>query len=122
MRAQGRPVVWTLGRMAATRAARHDGGRVECPRPSRNRQSNKGPIAVAAELVSRLEPIVADVVAAAGFELDAIDVQQANRRKLVTVAIDDDDGIDSDELATASRAVSRALDPYEDLLAGADTL
>ena len=77
---------------------------------------------MAAELVSRLEPIVADVVAAAGFELDAIDVQQANRRKLVTVVIDDDDGIDSDEIATVSRAVSKELDQYEDVLAGAYTL
>lgn len=77
---------------------------------------------MAAELVSRLEPIVADVVAAAGFELDSIDVQQASGRKLVKVVIDDDDGIDSDEIATVSRAVSKELDQHEDVLAGAYTL
>jgi len=77
---------------------------------------------VAAELVSRLEPIVADVVVAAGFELDSLDVQQANRRKLVKVVIDDEDGVDSDEIATVSRAVSKELDQHEDVLAGAYTL
>jgi len=49
-------------------------------------------------------------------------VQQANRRKLVKVVIDDDDGIDSDEIATVSRAVSNELDQHEDVLAGAYTL
>lgn len=77
---------------------------------------------MAAELVSRLEPIVADVVTAAGYELDSIDVQQASRRKLVKVVIDDDDGIDSDGIAAVSRAVSKELDQHEDVLAGAYTL
>lgn len=77
---------------------------------------------MAAELVSRLEPIVADAVEGAGFELDSIDVQQASRRKLVKVVVDGDDGVDSDQIAAVSRKVSGALDRHEDVLAGAYTL
>ena len=42
------------------------------------------------ELAGRLEPIVAEAVAGAGFDLDALDVQQAGRRKLVKVVVDSD--------------------------------
>lgn len=82
----------------------------------------QGTIRVAAELVNRLEPIVVDAVTEAGFELDSLDVQQAGRRKLVKVVIDCDDGVGSDQIAVVSRAVSKALDQHEDVLAGAYTL
>ncbi len=77
---------------------------------------------VAAELASRLEPIVAEAVAATGFDLDALDVQQAGRRKLVKVVVDGDDGVGLDEVAEISRAVSAVLDENEALIAGAYTL
>ncbi|WP_019816270.1 ribosome maturation factor RimP [Saccharomonospora saliphila] len=74
------------------------------------------------ELASRLEPLVAEAVAAAGFDLDALDVQQAGRRKLVKVVVDGEDGVELDEVAEISRAVSAVLDEYEHLIAGAYTL
>ncbi|KAA9161562.1 ribosome maturation factor RimP [Amycolatopsis acidicola] len=74
------------------------------------------------ELAGQLEPIVAEAVAGAGFDLDALDVQQAGRRKLVKVVVDSDDGVGLDEIAEASRAVSAALDENEHLIAGAYTL
>ncbi|PXY27966.1 ribosome maturation factor RimP [Prauserella muralis] len=74
------------------------------------------------ELASRLEPIVAEAVTAAGFDLDALDVQQAGRRKLVKVVVDGDEGVGLDEVADISRAVSAALDEHEHLIAGAYTL
>ncbi|MEU0467342.1 ribosome maturation factor RimP [Amycolatopsis sp. NPDC006131] len=74
------------------------------------------------ELAARLEPIVAEAVSGAGFDLDALDVQQAGRRKLVKVVVDSDDGVGLDEVADVSRAVSAALDENEELIAGAYTL
>ncbi|MFC4001176.1 ribosome maturation factor RimP [Prauserella oleivorans] len=74
------------------------------------------------ELASRLEPIVAEAVTAAGFDLDALDVQQAGRRKLVKVVVDGDDGVGLDEVAEISRALSAVLDDHEHLIAGAYTL
>jgi ribosome maturation factor RimP len=77
---------------------------------------------VPGELAARLEPIVAEAVAGAGFDLDALDVQQAGRRKLVKVVVDADDGVGLDEVAEVSRAVSAELDRHDDLIAGAYTL
>lgn len=77
---------------------------------------------VAGEVASRLEPIVAEAVAATGFDLDSLDVQQAGRRKLVKVVVDGDDGVGLDEVATISRAVSAVLDQHDELVAGAFTL
>ena len=66
---------------------------------------------------SVLEPVVADAVAAAGFELETLDVQKAGRRRLVRVMIDTADAekpVGLDDIAEVSRAVSRALDAHDD--------
>jgi ribosome maturation factor RimP len=77
---------------------------------------------VPGELASRLQPIVAEAVTAAGFDLDSFEVQQAGRRQLVKVVVDADDGIGLDEVAEVSRAVAAALDENEHVLASAYTL
>ncbi|WP_189211669.1 ribosome maturation factor RimP [Actinokineospora fastidiosa] len=69
-----------------------------------------------------LEPIVAQAVAAAGFELEQLDVQQAGRRRLVKVVVDGDDGVGLDEVAEVSRAVSAVLDEHDAVLGGPYTL
>ncbi|WP_326837255.1 ribosome maturation factor RimP [Amycolatopsis rhabdoformis] len=74
------------------------------------------------ELASRLQPIVAEAVTAAGFDLDSFEVQQAGRRQLVKVVVDSDDGVGLDEVAEISRKVSAALDENEHVLASAYTL
>jgi ribosome maturation factor RimP len=77
------------------------------------------------ELATRLEPLVAEAVTAAGFDLDSLEVQQAGRRQLVKVVVDgvgDNSGVGLDEVAEISRAVSAVLDEHEDLLADAYTL
>jgi ribosome maturation factor RimP len=74
------------------------------------------------ELATRLEPIVAGAVTAAGFDLDSFEVQQAGRRQLVKVVVDSDDGVGLDEVAEISRAVSAALDENEHVIASAYTL
>jgi ribosome maturation factor RimP len=73
-----------------------------------------------------LEPIVADAVARAGFELEELSVQQAGRKQVVKVVVDGDGedgrGIGLDEVAQVSRAVSEVLDARDDVLSGAYTL
>ena len=69
-----------------------------------------------------LEPIVADAVARAGFELEELAVQQAGRKQVVKVVVDGEDGIGLDEVAEVSRAVSEALDARDDVLSAAYTL
>jgi ribosome maturation factor RimP len=68
-----------------------------------------------------LEPVVADAVARAGYDLELLHVQQAGRRQLVKVVVDSredsdraDGGIGLDQVAEVSRAVSEALDALED--------
>lgn len=86
------------------------------------RTRTTGSITVPNELASRLEPLVAEAVEAEGFDLDALDVQQAGRRKLVKVVVDGDEGVELDQVAEISRAVSAVLDQHEHLIAGAYTL
>jgi ribosome maturation factor RimP len=70
----------------------------------------------------KLEPIVADAVARAGFELEELAVQQAGRKQLVKVVVDGENGVGLDEVADVSRAVSKALDADGDVFSGAYTL
>jgi ribosome maturation factor RimP len=77
---------------------------------------------VPGELASRLQPIVAEAVTVAGFDLDSFEVQQAGRRQLVKVVVDSDDGVGLDEVAEISRKVSAVLDENEHVLASAYTL
>jgi len=69
-----------------------------------------------------LEPIVAEAVASTGFDLEQLDVAQAGRRRQVKVVVDGDDGVELDEVAAVSRAVSAVLDEHDDVLGGPYTL
>jgi ribosome maturation factor RimP len=74
-----------------------------------------------------LEPVVADAVARAGYDLETLQVQQAGRRQLVKVVVDSDDdsangSIGLDQVAEVSRAVSAALDEADGVLRGSYTL
>jgi ribosome maturation factor RimP len=75
----------------------------------------------------KLEPVVADAVARAGYDLETLHVQQAGRRQLVKVVVDavdadSDGGIGLDQVAEVSRAVSAALDAADSVLRGSYTL
>lgn len=73
-------------------------------------------------LAGRLRPVVADAVAGLGFDLESLEVQVAGRRKLVTVVVDADDGVELDLLSGVSRAVSATLDEHDAILGGPYTL
>ncbi|MGN6473028.1 MAG: ribosome maturation factor RimP [Mycobacteriales bacterium] len=64
----------------------------------------------AATTAASLRPTVEPVVAAAGYDLEDVVVSAAGRRSVVRVIVDRDGGIDLDEVAEVSRAVSEALD------------
>lgn len=59
-----------------------------------------------------IEPIVAD----AGFDLEAVTVSAAGRRRVVKIIVDSDDGVDLDRAAELSRAVSDLLDTDDAVL------
>jgi ribosome maturation factor RimP len=88
------------------------------PRPTRSRPGAPGPDGAEAELRGVLEP----VVAAAGFELDALDVHRTGRRQTVRLVVDSDAGVGLDDIAALSRAASAALDAHEHLVGGSYTL
>ncbi|RJQ82880.1 ribosome maturation factor RimP [Pseudonocardiaceae bacterium YIM PH 21723] len=74
------------------------------------------------QLAHELEPTVRAAAADAGFDLDSLDVQAAGRRKVVRVVLDSDDGVDLDEMAQASRAISEVLEEADEILGGPYTL
>jgi ribosome maturation factor RimP len=84
--------------------------------------ASAGTGAAPSSAAAALEPIVAEAVASAGFELEQLDVAQAGRRCLVKVAVDGDDGVELDEVAAVSRAVSAALEEHDEILGGPYTL
>jgi ribosome maturation factor RimP len=59
---------------------------------------------------SRLRELLEPVVTAAGYDLEDIEVTKAGRRSVLRVIVDSDDGVDLDEVADVSKAVSVALD------------
>ncbi|MGH3936065.1 MAG: ribosome maturation factor RimP [Pseudonocardiaceae bacterium] len=71
---------------------------------------------------SAVESVVRDAVVATGFELEGLEEVRAGQRWLVRVIIDSDAGVGLDDIATASRAISQALDDRDDLLVGPYTL
>ncbi|MQY02856.1 Ribosome maturation factor RimP [Actinomadura sp. RB68] len=59
-----------------------------------------------AELTRLLEP----AVAAAGFDLEEVDVRPAGRRRLVKIVVDGDGGVSLDDVAELSQTASELLD------------
>ncbi|MBO2464384.1 ribosome maturation factor RimP [Actinomadura violacea] len=78
------------------------GGRGDAPaRPARD--------AAIAELTALLAP----AVAAAGFDLEDVDVRPAGRRRLVKIVVDGDGGVGLDDIARLSETASGLLDGSE---------
>jgi ribosome maturation factor RimP len=66
-----------------------------------------------AALRSRLRAVIEPVITDAGFDLEDLTVTRAGRRHLVRVIVDGDGGVNLDEIAELSRAVSAAIDDAE---------
>lgn len=58
----------------------------------------------------RITAAVADPLGALGFDLEAIELTPAGKRRLLRVAVDRDGGVTLDDIAEATREVSQAID------------
>lgn len=58
----------------------------------------------------RLAEVITDPLAAAGLDVEAIELTPAGRRRMLRVAVDRDGGVTLDDIAEATRHVSRLLD------------
>lgn len=78
---------------------------------------------MASDPESLLREVIEPLVAAEGFDLEALDVSLVGRRRQVRVIVDADGGVDLDRCANLSRTISAELDANDDLVgAGAYTL
>jgi ribosome maturation factor RimP len=64
---------------------------------------------------SRITDALRDPLSDLGLDLEAVELTPAGRRRLLRVAVDKDGGVTLDDIAEATRAVSRELDD-EDLM------
>ena len=58
----------------------------------------------------RLAGVLTDPLLAAGLDVEAIELTPAGKRRLLRVAVDKDGGVTLDDIADATREVSRLLD------------
>lgn len=65
---------------------------------------------MASKQQAEVEAIVAPAVERAGFDLEGLTVTKAGRRLLVRILVDSDKGVNLDDVAVVSKAVSAALD------------
>ncbi|MBC6461476.1 ribosome maturation factor RimP [Actinomadura sp. HBU206391] len=62
------------------------------------------------EAGQRLTGLLTPIVGAVGFDLEELRVEPAGRRRLVRLVVDADEGVNLDDVAKISQAVSAALD------------
>jgi ribosome maturation factor RimP len=58
----------------------------------------------------RITAAVSDPLGALGFDLEAVEVTPAGKRRLLRLAVDRDGGVTLDDIADAARQVSQAID------------
>ena len=58
----------------------------------------------------RIETELVDPLLALGFDVEAVEVTPAGKRRVLRVAVDKDGGVTLDDVADATREVSRVLD------------
>ncbi len=58
----------------------------------------------------RLAGVLTDPLLAVGLDVEAIEITPAGRRRLLRVAVDKDGGVSMDDIAEATKEVSRVLD------------
>lgn len=58
----------------------------------------------------RLHEVLAPPLHDLGLDLEAVDLSSAGKRRVLRIAVDQDGGIDLDDVAAATREISRVLD------------
>lgn len=61
-------------------------------------------------MTDRLETLVNDCVSALGMDVEAVELREGGRRKVLRIALDVDGGIGIDHITDATRALSEVLD------------
>lgn len=61
-------------------------------------------------MTDRLEKLVAGCMSALGFDLEALELTPAGKKRVLRIAIDQDGGVTIDDISSATRAVSLELD------------
>ncbi len=74
------------------------------------------------DITDRLTAVLAEPVGALGLDLEAVDLSKAGKRSVLRVAVDKDGGVDMDDIAEATKAVSDVLDDSDLMGDGAFTL
>ena len=64
----------------------------------------------------RLAEVLTEPLAATGLDVEAIDLTPAGKRRLLRVAVDKDGGVTLDDIAEATKEVSRVLDARSDVM------
>lgn len=72
--------------------------------------ATRGPLRGEARLPEQLTGLLAPVISAADLDLETVEVTPAGRRRLLRVVVDREGGVGLDHIATASHAISAALD------------
>jgi ribosome maturation factor RimP len=62
------------------------------------------------QIRDRLAGVLTGPLAATGLDVEAIELMQAGRRRMLRVAVDKDGGVTLDDIAGATREVARVLD------------
>jgi ribosome maturation factor RimP len=62
------------------------------------------------DITDRLTALLSAPVEALGLDLEAVDLSKAGKRSVLRVAVDKDGGVDMDDIAEATKAVSVVLD------------
>jgi ribosome maturation factor RimP len=65
------------------------------------------------QIRDRLAGVITEPLADAGLDVEAIELSNAGKRKLLRVAVDKDGGVTLDDIAEATKEVSRLLDETE---------
>lgn len=87
-----------------------------CPRLVRvTTAEQKGDRVNTAETRKKLVALLDGPVAALGLDLEDIDLSVAGRRRVLRVAVDRDGGVSMDDIADATREISRLLDDSDAL-------
>ena len=74
------------------------------------------------DIVDRLAGVLAVPVESLGLDLEGVELSKAGKRSVLRVAVDKDGGVDMDDIAEATKAVSTVLDSSDLMGSGAFTL
>jgi ribosome maturation factor RimP len=74
-----------------------------------NSTAGRKPVSID-QIRDRLAGVLTEPLAAVGLDVEAIEVTPAGKRRLLRVAVDKDGGVTLDDIADATKEVSRVLD------------